>query len=117
MDILTLILSVLLGLIFLFGGVGLLRDQDPMATTVRGLGVGSSLQRVIGVLKVLGGIGVVAGLLVQPLGIAAAVGIAALMVGAIGFHVKAGDTVKATAGAAVMLVIAATVTTVQLVTA
>jgi hypothetical protein len=36
-------------------------------------------------------VGLVVGLFWQPLGIAAAVGLAAMMVGAVGFHAKVGD--------------------------
>jgi len=116
MDILTLVVSLLLGLAFVGAGVAKLRRQEPVTGTLEQLGVGASLQRAIGLLEVLGGAGVVLGLLVQPLGIAAAVGLLVLMVGAVGYHAKAGDSVKASAGAVVLLVVTGAVAALQVVT-
>lgn len=105
------------GLAFLAAGIAKVRRQEPVTGTLAGLGVSPSLQRTIGILEVLGGLGVVIGLLVQPLGILAAVGLALMMAGALAYHAKARDVFKNSAGALVLLVFAAVVTTLQIVTA
>jgi len=113
MTIATIILSVLLGLAFIGAGVGKLRRSEPVTGTLEELGVTPGLQRTIGVLETLGGIGVVAGLAVQPLGILAAIGLVLMMIGAVAFHVRARDTAKNTVGALVLLVFSAGVLAIQ----
>lgn len=115
MGIVTIVLSILFGLLFAFAGVAKLRRQEPVTSTLVGLGVSSSLQRTIGVLEVLGGLGLTFGMLVQPLGIAAGIGAVALLIGAVIYHVRAGDGPKETGGPAVFGVIAAAVTVLQIV--
>lgn len=88
MFVLTLILSILLGLAFIGAGVAKIRRQQPVTGTMEFLGVSPGLQRIIGVLEVLGGIAVAAGLALQPLGIAAAVGLVLVMIGALGYHLR-----------------------------
>ena len=61
------------------------------------LGVKPVQWRVIGLLELAGVAGVLAGLAGAPIGVAAAVGLALLMLGAIGFHVRASDSVADTA--------------------
>lgn len=117
MYIVTIVMSILLGLAFLFAGLAKVRRQEPVAGTLEGLGVGLSLQRTIGSLEVLGGFGVALGLLVQPLGIAAAVGLALTMVGALVFHAKVRDSIKNSSGAFVLLVLAGAVIALQAATA
>jgi hypothetical protein len=53
--------------------------------------------RLIGLLELAGVAGVLAGLKWPPIGVAAAIGLALLMLGAIGFHVRASDKIADTA--------------------
>jgi hypothetical protein len=53
--------------------------------------------RVIGLLELAGVAGVLTGLAWAPIGVAAAIGLALLMLGAIGFHVRASDSAADTA--------------------
>jgi hypothetical protein len=55
------------------------------------MGLSTGLVRFIGLAEVSAAAGLIVGLFWQPLGIAAAVGFAVLLIGAIGFHAKAGD--------------------------
>jgi hypothetical protein len=55
------------------------------------MGLSTGLIRFIGLSEVSAGVGLILGLIWRPLGIGAAVGFAALLIGAIGFHAKAGD--------------------------
>ncbi len=59
--------------------------------------------RVIGTLELAGVAGILAGLAWPPIGIAAAVGLALLPLGAIGFHVKASDSASDSAPAVIGL--------------
>lgn len=67
------------------------------------LGVKPVQWRVIGLLELAGVAGVLAGLCWPPIGIAAAIGLALLALGAIGFHVHASDGVTDTAAAVIGL--------------
>lgn len=117
MYLVTIVISIPLGLAFLFAGMAKVRRQEPLTGALEGLGVGPSLQRTIGVLEVLGGFGVAFGLVVQPLGIAAAAGLVLMMVGALIFHAKVRDSVKNSLGAFLLLVLAGVVTALQVATA
>lgn len=109
MTITTIILSALLMLAFVGAGVGKLRRAEPVTGTLENLGVTPSLQRTVGALEVLGAIGVLVGLWFQPLGLAAAIGLVLMMIGALVFHVRARDTFKGSSGALVLLVLGALV--------
>jgi hypothetical protein len=63
--------------------------------------------RAIGVLELAGVAGVLIGLLWAPMGIAAAIGLALLSVGAIAFHLRASDGAKDMAPAVMGLALAA----------
>ncbi|WP_326829945.1 DoxX family protein [Streptosporangium sp. NBC_01810] len=58
-----------------------------------------------GGLEILGAVGLVIGLWIEGLGIAAAAGLALLMAGAVLYHVKARDTAKNTSASLVLLVL------------
>ncbi len=86
------VLSVLLGLVALAAGTPkvLLKGEVP-ASLQSHMGLSAGLVRFIGLAEVAATVGLVIGLFWQPLGIAAAAGFTILMVGAIFFHVRAGD--------------------------
>jgi uncharacterized membrane protein YphA (DoxX/SURF4 family) len=108
MHIATIVLSVLLAVAFLGSG-GLKVVGAKQSLTMRDqLRVGAQLWRVVGALEVAGGLGLVVGLVVPLLGIAAAVGLALLMVGGIGAHARAQDLRNA--GPAALLLVLAVVT-------
>jgi DoxX-like family len=54
-----------------------------------GLGVGERLWQLVGLLELAAAAGLLVGLAVGPLGVAAAVGVALVMVGALAFHLRA----------------------------
>lgn len=108
MDVLRIILAVVLGPIFvLTGGIKIyglrrsLRYRDHF-------GMSPSLWRVIGVLEAAGGLGLLVGLAVRPLGIAAGAGLCALMLGAVLTHLRARDSIAVVVSAAGVLLLAAT---------
>jgi len=97
--IVTALLAALFGFAGLIKVVGLrqslaIRDH---------LGVKPVQWRLIGLLELAGVAGVLVGLVWPPIGVAAAVGLALLVLGAIVFHVRASDSVADTAPAVIGL--------------
>lgn len=92
MYVAAVILSVLLGLAVLGAGVPkvLLKGETP-AHLQKDMGLSEGLVRFIGLAEVAAAAGLVIGIFWQPLGVAAAIGLIALFIGAVGFHVRAGD--------------------------
>lgn len=91
MYIAAVILSALLALFSLTAGApkAQLKGDVPEGLVAKGLTPG--LVRFIGLSEVAAAVGLVAGIWWQPLGVAAAIGMVILLVGAIAYHVKWGD--------------------------
>jgi hypothetical protein len=97
--VVTALLAALFGFAGLIKVVGLrqslaIRDH---------LGVNPVQWRMIGLLELAGVVGVLVGLAWAPIGVAAAVGLALLVLGAIVFHVRASDSVADTIPAVIGL--------------
>jgi hypothetical protein len=84
-------LAAALAVVFGALGIAKLAAVPAMRTAAGHLGFSVDQYRVIGVLEVAGALGVLAGLVVAPLGLAAAVGLALLMLGALVAHVVRRD--------------------------
>jgi DoxX-like family len=94
------IVTALLAALFAFASlIKLFGVQQSLAIRDH-LGVKPAQWRVIGLLEFAG---VLAGLVWPPIGVAAAVGLALLVLGAIVFHVRASDSVADTAPAVIGL--------------
>lgn len=91
MYIAAVILSVLLALASLAAGAPKAQFKGDAAEGLVAKGLSAGLVRFIGLAEVAAAVGLVAGIWWQPLGIAAAAGMAVLFLGAIGYHVKWGD--------------------------
>jgi hypothetical protein len=89
----TIALSVILAVVFIATAVPKLTGQAQMRERMAHLGVSEGLTRVIGVLELVGAAGLVVGLYWAPAGIAAAVGLVLLMIGAAIYHLRARDAV------------------------
>ena len=89
----------------LFGFAGLIKVVGVrQSLAIRDhLGVDPTQWRLIGLLELAGVAGVLVGLTWAPIGIAAAIGLALLILGAIVFHVRASDSVADTAPAVIGL--------------
>ncbi|GAB94885.1 putative membrane protein YphA (DoxX/SURF4 family) [Kineosphaera limosa] len=123
MNILVLIASILLGLAMVGAGTAKVRHQEPVTSTLDRLKVSRSLQRTIGFLEVLGGIGVALGgvaiTIGSPLGwlgVAAAIGLVLMMAGALSWHAKERDTLKNSSGALILFVFSGAVAALQILT-
>jgi hypothetical protein len=73
------------------------------------LRVGAQPWRVVGALEVAGALGLAVGLFVPALGVAAAAGLALLMIGGIGAHARAQDLRNAGPAALLLVLAVATV--------
>ena len=106
MDTATVIVTVLLAVLFTFSAsIKLLGVQKSLAIRDH-LGVKPLQWRLIGACELAGVAGVLVGLIWAPLGIAAAIGLALLSVGAIAFHVRASDSAADTAPAVIGVALA-----------
>ena len=85
------VLTVVVGLVLAAAGGAKVAAVPDMCSRAAHLGFSVSSYRVIGVLELLGVAGLLAGLAWTPIGIAAATGLVAMMVGAVVCHVRAGD--------------------------
>ncbi|GGM71580.1 hypothetical protein GCM10012275_47550 [Longimycelium tulufanense] len=111
MHIATIVLSILLALAFLaIGGPKALALESATRRTVE-MGLDTRMMRLTGILEVAAVVGLVAGLWVRWLGLAAAVGLVLLMLGALVFHARRGDPAKQMAPAAVFLVLSGALVT------
>ncbi|MDF2709196.1 MAG: hypothetical protein K0R62_4848 [Nonomuraea muscovyensis] len=84
-------LSTLVALIFLLAGAQKVLLRDPVTANLLRLGVGPTMTRSIGALEVAGALGLAAGIWFKPLAITAATGLTLLLLGAVGFHLRARD--------------------------
>lgn len=107
MFVAAVILSVLLAIGFTLASLPKVSSADSMVGELGRLGVSSGLGRLIGALEFLGAAGLVIGLWIGPLGIAAATGLALLMAGAVVYHLKAHDSAKKTVPSLVLLLLSA----------
>jgi uncharacterized membrane protein YphA (DoxX/SURF4 family) len=110
MSIAIIVLSALLAVAFLGSGSLKLAGTKQSLQMRDQLHVGAQLWRVVGGLEVAGALGLAAGFVVPVLGIAAAVGLALLMVGGIVAHARAQDLRNA--GPATLLLVLAVATVV-----
>jgi hypothetical protein len=105
MFIATIVLSALLAVTFLGAGIPKVigaKQSLQMRDQVR---AGADLWRVVGALEIAAAVGLAAGIALPVLGIAAAVGLALLMIGGIAAHVRV-DDLKGAAPAAILVVVA-----------
>jgi hypothetical protein len=101
MSIATVIVTICLAAMFLFASsIKLFGVKQSLAIRDH-LGISPTLWRVIGLLELAGVVGALAGLAWWPIGVAAAVGLALLSVGAVVSHVRASDSVTDTAAAVI----------------
>ncbi|KRF20087.1 hypothetical protein ASG90_19205 [Nocardioides sp. Soil797] len=117
MFIALVITTVLLALIATNSAVMKLRKNEQVIESIHGtVGVPLRYLPVLAALEIAGAIGIVAGLWLEPLGIAAAAGLVAYFVGAVAGHLRVGDT-KGVAMPVAPLVLSIAVLVLRIVTA
>jgi hypothetical protein len=97
------VFGALTTLFMLGGGVGKVTGQPAMRESAQHFAIEWERYRFLGVVEIAAAVGVVAGLWLNGLGLAAGVGVMALMVGATLYHVRFGDTAKRSIPALVAL--------------
>lgn len=101
MYISAVILSALLALVFFAAGAPKAQLKGAVPDGLIEKGLGSGLVRFVGLAEIAAAAGLVGGIWWQPLGIVAAAGAIAVLIGAIAFHVTKGEyRDSATRGAA-----------------
>lgn len=106
MFIATIVLSILLALAYVGAGGAKVAGTKLMMEGADHFGISRTAYRGIGALELAGALGLVVGLRIGPLGTAAAVCLAVLMVGAVATHVRAHDPFSRAAAPAVLAVLA-----------
>ena len=103
MHIATIVLSVLLALELAATAAMKVIGTGTARANAEHLGVSLGLSRLIGIAELAAAVGLLAGVVVKPLAVVAAAAVVLLMVGAIGYHLKARDKVAAIAVPALAL--------------
>lgn len=117
MFIALVITTALLALLAVNSAVMKLRKNEQVVAVIGDtVGVPARYFPVLAALEIAGAAGIVAGLWVEPLGIAAAAGLTAYFIGAVGGHLRVGDT-KGLAMPLVPLVLSIAVLVLRIVTA
>lgn len=106
MSIAATILSVVLAAAFAGSGLTKITGQKAMVESAEHFGIPWPRYRLIGVVEVVAAIGLVVGIWVRWIGVAAAVGLVLLMAGAVFFHLRAKDGPKMWGPAAALGVLA-----------
>lgn len=112
----TVIVSVLLAVLATVSAIGKLTKMEQVIESITGVGVPPERIPVLAALELAGAVGVVVGLWVAPLGIAAATGLVLYFVGAIAAHLRVGDT-KGVSGPVVPLLISVAALVLRIATA
>lgn len=103
----TLALAIPLAPVFAAFGLAKILGRAGMPERAAHVGFSAAAYRRIGILEVLAALGLLVGLVLPGVGIAAASGLMLLMIGAVGVHLRNGDGVRRVAPAAVLAVLAA----------
>ena len=89
--VLGTIIAIVLAVAFLAAGVAKLQGVPQMKQNLSRLGVRRPLPTAIGALEVLAAVGLLLGFFATWIAVLAALGLTMLMIGAVVFHVRAGD--------------------------
>ena len=94
-------------------GCGKLTRQEPIVEVLTRVGVASERIPILGILQVLGGLGVLIGIWVPVLGVAAALCLTLYYLGAVFAHLRIKDTAAGTAPATALFLVALVTTVLE----
>jgi uncharacterized membrane protein YphA (DoxX/SURF4 family) len=114
MHILTIGLTAVLAIILAAAGIPKILNPSTAQKNAEHLRIPANLSRAIGVLELAATAGLLVGFAVTPLGVAAAAGVCALMIGAVASHIRAHDSAQAMAPALVVTILAGAVLALQI---
>jgi uncharacterized membrane protein YkgB len=103
LNVSLVVFGALTAVFMLGGGVGKVTGQPAMRESAQHFAIQWERYQFLGVVEIAAALGVVAGLWLNGLGLAAGVGATAVMVGAVLFHLRFGDSAKRTVPALVAL--------------
>jgi hypothetical protein len=98
------VLTVVLSLLLVFSAVPDITRDPKITEGLKALGVPDSWFLPLGLVKIAGALGLLAGIAYRPLGIAAAIGVVLYFLGAVITHVRGGDMKGSGTPAVIMLV-------------
>jgi hypothetical protein len=98
------VIAVLLSLMLLMSARGDITRDPKITEPLKAIGVPDSWFLPLGLVKIAGALGLLAGIVYRPLGIAAAIGVVLYFLGAVITHLRAGDKKGVGTPAAIMLV-------------
>ena len=110
-------LSGVLAFVFLGASVGKLTQAQAQVGTAERLHIPWAHYRLIGIPELAASVGLVVGMAIAPLGVAAAIGLAMLMSGAAAMRLRAGDAAAYVVGDSVFLVAAVVTAILRITTA
>ena len=114
MELARIILSIVLALLLVVTGGGKVLGLPYAHANREKLGVHPTFWRIIGCLELAAVVGLVWGIWLVPFGLAAAIGVALLMVGAFGFRLRTRDRAAIREGIADLVVLVLAVATIVL---
>ena len=103
MFIAYIVVAVLLSLVLLMSARGDITRDPKITESLKAIGVRDSWFLPLGLVKIAGALGLLAGIVYRPLGIAAAIGVVLYFAGAVITHLRAGDKKGVGTPAALML--------------
>lgn len=92
MNIAYIVVALLLGLLMLFSSYGKFTRNPGVIEGLKKVGVPERYFTLLGIILVLGALGLIAGIWLRPLGLAAAIGSSVYFIGAVISHLRVKDT-------------------------
>ncbi|WP_329102294.1 DoxX family protein [Micromonospora sp. NBC_01699] len=111
MSIAYVVLAILLSAMLLMSARGKLTKDERVVQGLTAAGVPLNWYPPLAIIEIIGAVGLIVGIFLAPLGVAAAIGVVLYFVGAIIAHVRTGDTKGAAAPGTILLVAIATLLT------
>lgn len=108
LPILMLVFGALCALFMVAAGVGKLTGQPAMRASADHFSIPWARYRLIGFAEIAAALGIILGIWLKGVGLAAGLGAVALLAGAVIFHVRFRDAMKVAAPAIVALAVSAT---------
>lgn len=97
------VLAILLSAMLLMSARGKLTKDEKVVQSLSAANVPLNWFPPLAVIEIIGAVGLIVGIFVGPLGVAAAVGVALYFLGAVIAHLRAGDTKGVVAPAPILL--------------
>ena len=111
--VLLAVSGVLTALVLVGAGGSKIAGKPAMRESAEHFSIPWNQYRLIGFAEIAGAVGILVGIWLNGLGLVAGIAVVALMVGAVAFHVRAGDAINGIVPAIVALAISAVYVVVQ----